>query len=70
MSGINSLSESIGGTKCWRRIGAVGKPIGKLFGTAGTILMAADAVKTGTRTIIGYFLDSLKREAHDTFTQR
>ncbi len=32
--------------------------------------MAADAVKTGTRTIIGYFLDSLKKGAHDTFTQR
>lgn len=27
-------------------------------------------VKTGTRTIIGYFLDSLKKGAHDTFTQR
>lgn len=30
MSSINSLSESIGGTKHWRRIGAVEKPIGKL----------------------------------------
>ncbi|WP_288271552.1 hypothetical protein [uncultured Bifidobacterium sp.] len=70
MSNINSLSESIGGTKCWRRVVAVGKPIGKLFGAAGTILMAADAVKTSMRTIIGYFLDSLKKGAHDTFTQR
>lgn len=32
--------------------------------------MAADAVKTSMRTIIGYFLDSLKKGAHDTFTQR
>ncbi len=46
MQGLNSLSESIGGTKCWRRIAAVGKPIGKLFGAGGMILMAADAVKT------------------------
>lgn len=27
-------------------------------------------VKTGTRTVTGYFLDSLKKGAHDTFTQR
>ncbi|MFC0125106.1 hypothetical protein, partial [Bifidobacterium apri] len=47
MQGLNSLSESIGGTKCWRRISAVaGKPIGKLFGAAGIILMTIDAVNT------------------------
>ena len=47
VSSINSLCESIGGTKCWRRISAVaGKPIGKLFGAAGIILMTIDAVNT------------------------